>query len=336
VVSSYPEESMRILVTSQHRYPADRFPVCKGGLAAFRVLDTLVKGLAELGHDVVYRLEQGAESPLPLGVRLTCDTDWTADIVHLQDRDVTEPISLREPWVRTCHADLAVRGLSRSYARDNWIFVSRTLAETYGRTRHVLNGIDPGDYEYSQQKESYFLVMCDLGRALRKGVDTAIMLADITSLPLVIAGSTNDYAADRSLRDLARGKPVKFAGEVQGKRKAELLAGAKALLFPTRINEAFGLVLAEALMSGTPVIASDYGACPEMVTPGVGFVCKDMDEFIRAMDRVGEISPEACRHKAMTDFHYLRMATEYVKEYKLEIGGVPPQRNEANPFPDAT
>ncbi len=327
---------MRILLTSQHRYPADRHPVCNGGLASYRVLDTLVKGLAELGQDIVYQLEQGAAEPLPAGVRVACETGWHADVIHVQDRDLTVPINLTDPWVRTCHADLAVRGLSRNYARDNWIFVSRTLAESYGRSRHVLNGIDPGDYEYSQQKKSYFLVMCDLGRFLRKGVDIAITLADITSLPLVIAGSTSDAAADRSIRDLARGKPVTFAGEVQGKQKAELLTGAKALLFPTRINEAFGLVVAEALMSGTPVIASDYGACPEMVTPDVGFVCKDMNEFVHAMDHVGEISPQACRQKAMTDFHYRRMAANYLKEYEIEIGGIQPSRRETNAFPGAT
>jgi glycosyltransferase involved in cell wall biosynthesis len=321
---------MRILVKSRHRYPASRFPGWAGGVAAFRVLDSLVKGLAELGHDVVYELQQGAELPLPHPVRLECGSGWQADITHVQDRELTDSVDLQEPWVRTCHMDLALRGISRDYATDNWIFVSRTLAETYHRSRYVLNGIDPGEYDYSEQKGDYFLIMCDLARAFDKGVDTAIMLAGETSVPLVIAGSSNASPTEMLVRDLAAGKPVTLVGEVQDRRKAELLAGAKALLFPTRVNESFGLVIAEALMSGTPVIASNYGACAELVTADVGFVCKDMAEFIRAVDRVGDISREACRRKAMAEFHYLRMARDYVKEYEIEVDGGLHRRNAAD------
>jgi glycosyltransferase involved in cell wall biosynthesis len=106
---------------------------------------------------------------------------------------------------------------------------------------------------------------------------------------------------------------------VWGERKAELLAGARAMLFPTQFNEAFGLVIAEALMSGTPVICSDKGACPELVSPDVGFVCSTMDDYVRAFEQVDRISRSACREKALREFHYLRMAQEYVREYEIEI-----------------
>jgi glycosyltransferase involved in cell wall biosynthesis len=323
---------MRILLTANHRYPATHSPGWAGGRAGYRVLDNLVKGLAELGHDIVYQLQQGAGLPLPHHVRLAPDAGWNPDIIQIQDRPLTESIDVKEPWVRSCHADLALRGLSRSYARDNWIFVSRTLAQSYGRSRYVLNGIDPSEYDYSEQKGNYLLFMCDLSRAMEKGVDIAIALAGTTSVPLVIAGSTNCHSTENLIRDLARDKPITLVGEVRGKRKAELLAGAKAILFPTRVNESFGLVIAEALMSGTPVIASNYGACPELVTADVGFVCSDMTEFIHAIDQVGDISREACRRKAMAEFHYLRMARDYVKEYEIEVGGSLHRTNEADGF----
>ena len=105
----------------------------------------------------------------------------------------------------------------------------------------------------------------------------------------------------------------------RGKRKAELLAGAKALIFPTRVDEAFGLGMVEALMSGTPVICSDRGACPEIITGDVGFVCRYEPDYVNAIRRVGEISPQTCREKAMRDFHYLRMAKDYLAEYEKEI-----------------
>ena len=72
-------------------------------------------------------------------------------------------------------------------------------------------------------------------------------------------------------------------------------------------------------MSGTPVICSDRGACPEVITPDVGFVCKDYEDYVEAVHRISDVSPRACRDKAMRDYHYLKMAAGYVAEYEKEI-----------------
>src|SRR5205085_5150811 len=88
--------------------------------------------------------------------------------------------------------------------------------------------------------------------------------------------------------------------------------------FPTRVNEAFGLGMAEALMSGTPVICSDKGACPEIISPDVGFVCRTDRDYLLALRNLAKISPQACREKAMREFHYRRMAADYVAEYEKE------------------
>jgi glycosyltransferase involved in cell wall biosynthesis len=71
------------------------------------------------------------------------------------------------------------------------------------------------------------------------------------------------------------------------------------------------------------VIASDKGACPELVSDDVGFVCASMDDYIAAFREIDRISRAACRAKAMRDFHYLRMARAYVREYELEIALTP-------------
>jgi glycosyltransferase involved in cell wall biosynthesis len=118
---------------------------------------------------------------------------------------------------------------------------------------------------------------------------------------------------------LCRAFGAAYVGDVRGRRKAELLAGAKAFLFPTKVDEAFGLGMAEALMSGTPVICSDRGACPEIISPEVGFVCGDESDYVKAINNVAEISPRACREKAMKEYHYLRMAADYVAEYRKEL-----------------
>jgi glycosyltransferase involved in cell wall biosynthesis len=77
----------------------------------------------------------------------------------------------------------------------------------------------------------------------------------------------------------------------------------------------------EALISGTPVICSDKGACPEIISPDVGFVCSNESDYVAAIAAIDSISPRACREKAMKDYHYLRMAADYVTEYQKEIGG---------------
>ena len=75
----------------------------------------------------------------------------------------------------------------------------------------------------------------------------------------------------------------------------------------------------EALMSGTPVICSDRGACPEIISSDIGFVCKEADDYVAAINSVAGISPQTCRDKAMKEYHYLRMAADYIIEYEKEI-----------------
>jgi len=135
-------------------------------------------------------------------------------------------------------------------------------------------------------------------------------------VPLWFGGSSRDAKLMEEFRELFERRGVRYLGEVHGVAHARLLAGARALLFPVEWNEAFGLVVAEALMSGTPVIGSRNGACPELITPDVGFVCSTVEEFVQAIQRADEISPAACRAKAMRDFHYRKMAEGYVRQYQ--------------------
>jgi glycosyltransferase involved in cell wall biosynthesis len=85
------------------------------------------------------------------------------------------------------------------------------------------------------------------------------------------------------------------------------------------LNEAGPLAIAEALMSGTPVIASDRGACPEMVSADVGFICRGDDDYAAAIQSLGTVSRQRCREYALEHFHYLRMAADYLREYEREL-----------------
>src|SRR5262249_52637421 len=137
----------------------------------------------------------------------------------------------------------------------------------------------------------------------------------------VIAGSASKAEAQQQVVEMCRGRDVRLAGEVAGLPKAELFAGACALIAPSRADEAFGLVCVEALLSGTPVICNDRGGLPEIVTSDVGFVCRSREELLAAAAAVDRIQPERCRSYALERFHYRGMAKRYVHEYERTIAG---------------
>src|SRR5207253_11505982 len=124
---------------------------------------------------------------------------------------------------------------------------------------------------------------------MQKGLDAALSLAFRTGFRLVVAGTGNNYECIAEIAALCRKFGATYVGDVRGRQKAELLAGAKAFLFPTKVDEAFGLGMAEALMSGTPVICSNKGACPEIISPDVGFVCKDEADYVTAINSIAGI-----------------------------------------------
>jgi len=321
---------MRILLSSNHHYTGaglrgsgaapKEFPSGSG----FVIHDLVAKGLAEAGHQVFYHLPRGAGAPLPPGVTLLREPIFDVDVVHtmtFRDYDLVRDVRRAGvPWVATCHLDPTVPGRTLpDPIEDNWIFVSRTLAHSLGRTRYVLNGIDPQEYEFCETPDDYFLFMASLEWTAHKGLDLALNMAAAHDLRLIVAGTGKTEKIIEQTAQQCHAAGAEFVGDVRGMEKARLLAHARALLFPTQVNEAFGLVMVEALISGTPVIASSNGACPEIITPEVGFICQSHQDYEHALSHVGEISRHRCRAKAISEFHYHRMVADYLQEYRVEI-----------------
>ena len=329
---------MRILLAAKHDYPAresvgsgfrpKRFPSGSGGA----LHDLIAKGLAELGHDVFYLVPHAANECPPNGITLVAEPVRDAEVLHTPSefhQDLgQEWQSQGKPWVTTWHMNpAAYRELRRALEAgrnepppscDNWIFVSRTLAQLHGRDRYVCNGVDPGEYSFSETKDDYLLFMASMDEGPAKGLEVALSLSAQLGFKLVVAGTATDQERINWVADLCRKAKADYLGDVRGRAKADLLAGARAFLFPTKVDEAFGLGMVEALMSGTPVICSNLGACPEIVSAEVGFVCATPQEYVEAIGRIGEISPAACRARAMSEYHYLRMARDYLREYERE------------------
>ncbi len=105
--------------------------------------------------------------------------------------------------------------------------------------------------------------------------------------------------------------------EIPQDHRIELLRHADAMLNPITWREPFGLVMAEALACGTPVLAFPNGAAPEIIESGrTGFLCRDEGEMISAIDRVGDIDRTQCRRAAEQRFSLQRMAREHERLYR--------------------
>lgn len=165
-----------------------------------------------------------------------------------------------------------------------------------------------------------------LGRiAPEKGIEQAVEIARRVGRRLRVAAKVD--RADRRyyetrVASLLADPLVEYVGEIGEREKGEFLGGASALLFPVDWPEPFGLVMIEALACGTPVIALRRGSVPEIIEDGVtGFVVDSVEEAIRAVARVPEVSRTRCREVFERRFSVERMASDYVAIYSRLVAG---------------
>lgn len=160
-----------------------------------------------------------------------------------------------------------------------------------------------------------------LGRiSPEKRVDRAIHIAERCGIPLKIAAKVD--AADRDyydsdIRHLIARPHVDFIGEISDAEKSDFLSGAIALIVPIDWPEPFGLVMIEAMACGTPVIAYNRGAVPEIVEDGVtGFVVEDETSAVGAIRNIASLSRKTIRERFEERFTSNRMALDYLEAYR--------------------
>jgi glycosyltransferase involved in cell wall biosynthesis len=202
--------------------------------------------------------------------------------------------------------------------------LSRASAETFpsrGALPPIHHGIEVESYPFGERPEGYLLF---LGRfSPEKGAARAIAAARAAGRPLVLAGKVDvadaaHFAAE--IEPSIDGTDVRYVGEADQTAKRTLLAGADAVLFPIDWNEPFGLVMIEALSSGTPVIGLRRASVPEVVEDGVtGFVVDDVDSMVAAIGRIGEIDRRVCRQRAEIRFNVARMVGDYERHYETVL-----------------
>lgn len=297
-----------------------RVPVEKYG-GAQRIVVWLAQGLAELGHEVTLLAGPGSRVPGIRVVEIAAEqvrrpgfdiyrhVDRPVDIMHYHG-PVEHPPDV--PYVATLHGNMGTGRAAPGYM----ICVSENHAERHGTDAFVYNGVRLDEYEYRPEKSDFDLFLARLHSS--KGWRTAVRAAKAERFRLVVAGGWRPSFS----------RWVKFAGEVGGAEKRELLAGARCLWMPVEWDDPCPVNVLEALASGTPVLATPRGSLPALVERDGGGIGANLAELIALRRRLADFTPQAARRRAERCFSHLRMARDYLRMYEhlLAHGRLPPGR----------
>jgi glycosyltransferase involved in cell wall biosynthesis len=318
-----------------------------------RVVSYLTDELVRMGHDVTLWASGDSQTLArlvavrPVATRLdpTCSDPFAShilmieqfaqradeyDIAHFHIDYLHYPLLRRMtlPFVNTLHGrlDLAeLQPLYREFSEVPVVSISDDqrrplpLANWQGTVHH---GLPRHLYSSNLGRRKPFLLF--LGRiSPEKGVDRAIRIAQKAGLPIKIAAKF-DHAHkpyreyfENVIQPMLKNPGVEYLGEVNEAGKHQLLCDATGLLFPIDWPEPFGLVMAEAMACGTPVLAFRRGSVPEVIDDGVtGLIVDNEDEAVEAVGRLGTLDPVAIRATFERRFSARRMAEGYLAIYR--------------------
>ncbi len=111
-------------------------------------------------------------------------------------------------------------------------------------------------------------------------------------------------------------------GDITPEQKFDLYKKASATLFTSQWEEPFGLVMPESMACGTPVVAFNRGAAPEVILDGAtGFLCDTEEEMVAAVGKIDKIDAKACRDHVAGHFSAEKMADGYESVYHEVLTG---------------
>ena len=333
---------MKILLTADPEIPVP--PKLYGGIE--RIIDVLVKGYTKLGHDVT--LLAHSDSIVPCKhiswnakqstglINTVVNTKQLFSQVMKRDYDVVHSFSrlaylmpllpLRVPKIMSYQREPTISQIKKAnqLARKNTLlftgcsnYISYQI-EPFAPSITVYNCVPIETYQFcANVSDDAPLVF--LGRIEPvKGTHLAIEVAEKTNRRLIIAGNIpTEWQGyfNQQIKPRLNNR-IEYVGPVNDEQKNKILGSAAAFLMPIQWNEPFGIVMAEAMACGTPVLGFPYGAVPEVVENGVnGFICKDMEEMIAAIYQLSSIPREAVREVAERRFSDTVIVNNYLELY---------------------
>ena len=334
---------LHIALTADPEIPVP--PVRYGGIE--RVIDFLVEGLTARGHRVVLFAHRDSRVMCDLvrypGSSARVPWDVARNSAIIVKRVLTERFDVVHSFGRLAYlAPLArhpVRKLMsyqreispRSIVRGRRLFgssieftaCSRHMirqVESLGEWHVIYNGIPLARYTFREAVAPEAPVVF-LGRLEEiKGPHLAIQAARAAGRRIVLAGNLEPEHQpffERHIRPFVDDDAVKYVGPVDDGEKNTLLGGAAALMMPILWDEPFGIVMAEALACGTPVIGFGRASVLEIVSDGVtGFLATDVAGLADGIHSLGTIDRRACRAAAETRFSDRVIVDAYESLYR--------------------
>ncbi|WP_342596660.1 glycosyltransferase family 4 protein [Cyanobacterium aponinum UTEX 3222] len=232
---------------------------------------------------------------------------------------------VKTPTIHTLHGEFTQENklLFSQSKHQNYVSISQSQREPLPDLNYVgnvYNGIDVNSYQFFPQPddEPY---LAFLGRVSpQKGPHLAIQIAKKTGWKLKMACKVDPVDQEffeTQVLPHVDGQQIQLLGEVDSKKKNKLIGGARATLFPITWREPFGLVMAESMASGTPVIAMGLGSAPEVIADGkTGFLCHNIEEMILAVDKISQVNRYDCRNHVLKNFGVSRMVDGYEEVYR--------------------
>ena len=347
---------LRIAITVDPEIPVP--PLLYGGIE--RIVNMLVRGLAQRGHEVTLFANPDSQVPCRLlpypRLQSQSKIDTLANLWHVSQAIQRGNFDLVHSFARLAYLTLVLpqripkimsyqRGVSPRSVRLGNLLSRGTLSFTVcsahlvrrwqsnGQFHVVYNGVPLETYQWTAQVGPHAPLVY-LGRIEEiKGVHLAIKVAKKSQRRLIIAG--NLPGAEHHRRYFAEqiephvdGRTVQYVGAVDDVAKNQLLGSSAALLMPLLWEEPFGIVMAEALACGTPVIGLRRGSLPEIVQDGVnGFVCDAVEQMVSAVGCLSQIDRQVCRRIAEEKFSDRVIVAAYERLYRRLVSGGPEARH---------
>ena len=238
--------------------------------------------------------------------------------------------TMADRTVTTPHGRLDYADLAPAYGRFPcfpMISISRSQRARLPQANWlatILHGLPLDLYEpdYEAGDNTY---LAFLGRFSRdKRPDRAVEIARRAGIRIKLAAKIGEddraYFRDH-VEPLIDGDRVEYVGEIAEDRKATFLGNAAGLIFPIDWPEPFGLAVIEAMACGTPVLAWNCGAMPEIIDPGVnGYIAESIDDAVASIPDLLSLDRRQVRQSFERRFCARRMARDYVDAYARLLG----------------
>ncbi len=237
--------------------------------------------------------------------------------------------TMHNPLYRTnadATKDDRLRLFTEEAARTNLVFISESARAqamvAFPSSRVIYNGIDLSTYRYSEKSNDHFVWVARVNK--HKGIENAIAAAEKLGVSLRLAGRidpTQQEYFDSVIKPHLNER-ITYVGELTEEQLPEFYGSAKALLYPIEWEEPFGLVVAESMACGTPVIAYRRGSMPELIEDGKsGFVIdSSVDVLVDAMKRIDSVKRSDVRAHVEAKFSKERMIDGYERMYYELLG----------------